>query len=687
MPNGQTALERSLYVLAMAAGGFSAALGGVVVFGWIVGSARLIQTHPSFPPMQYNTALGFLFCGAGMITALAGRSRLALAGGLLTAALGALSLLQYLFEVDAGIDRLLLHPFITTLTAHPGRIPPNSALCFLLAGTAILIFRRPARRPLRPLGLGILSTLLGALGLVAYFGYLVDMPQAHGWGRLTHMSVQDSVGFAILGGGFLAVAWRENQGIESGMPSWLPIPIGVGLATMTVCLWQALAAQARLHPLSILPVITLMAGLSMAFFFAWTLHLLRTARRRTREAEVANLGLADEVTGHRRTMVKLAHHASELERSLNTMRTETRIILSILNSMGDAVVVTDPEGKILLFNPEAERLIGLGATDAPQEEWPAIYGFYRPDAATPFPAEELPFAQALHGDHVDAVDLFIRNPAVPDGHWASAGGRPLRNARGELQGAVIVLRDVTAYKAAARMKDEFVSVVSHELRTPLTAIQGALGLLLGGAVGALPEKSRTMLDLARRNSERLMCLINDILDIQKIESGRVAFKREPLDLTRIVEQAIDVNADYAEAYHVSLTLDGRIPGARVTGDSDRLGQVMANFISNAVKFSPPQGRVEIGVARRDVMIRVSVADHGPGIPDAFRSRIFQKFAQADSSDTRQKGGTGLGLSICKAIIERLGGTIGYESEPGVKTVFYFELPERKEEIGTADDRR
>jgi signal transduction histidine kinase len=674
MPFDRISRDRVLLIAAVTAGGLAAALGGIVVLGWIISSARLVQTHPSFPPMQYNTAVGFLVCGVGLMGALSGRPRLALSGSLVAVALGGLAIVQNLFDIDLGIDRLLLNPAITTLTEHPGRIPPNSAVCLVLAGAATFILSRPGGSDRRPLGLGVLGTVLIAVGLVAYLGYVADLPQAHGWGRLAHMSVPSAVGFVVLGVGVLAAAWREDRAGEAGVPGWLPVPVGVGIATVVVCLWRALAAQVAGRP-SALPTVTLVIGLALAVLVAGILRLFQTARLRTREAEVANKELLDEILDHRRTMEQLAHHASQLEQSLGSMKTEARIILSILNSMGDGVVVTDPAGKILLFNPEAERLAGLGDSDAPSGIWPAVCGFYRPDQTTPFPLEGLPFAQAIRGESIDGVEVFIRGPHLPEGCWVNIGGWPLRDARGAMQGSVIVLRDVSSYKAAERMKDEFVSVVSHELRTPLTAIKGALGLLLGGVTGGLPERARSMLDVADRNSNRLLQLINDILDIQKIEAGRLEFKREPVDLQRVVEQAIEVHRDYATSLGVAVAQTRRLDGTRVSADPDRVGQILTNLLSNALKFSPPKGRVELAVDRVDGSVRVSVADHGPGISESFRRRIFQKFAQADATDTRRKGGTGLGLSICKALVERMGGRIGFESDPGVKTVFHFELKE------------
>ncbi|NWJ44300.1 MAG: response regulator [Chloroflexi bacterium] len=237
-----------------------------------------------------------------------------------------------------------------------------------------------------------------------------------------------------------------------------------------------------------------------------------------------------------------------------------------------------------------------------------------------------------------------------------------------------ILRDITERKTVERMKNEFISIVSHELRTPLTSIRGSLGLLVGGVVGELPDQAKMMLDIAHKNSERLVRLINDILDIEKIESGKSSFNMKPLEIQLLVEQALEANRGYGELYNVSFKLTKSLPGVMVYADQDRLMQVLANLISNATKFSPKDGVVEIALTSTPHSVRVDVTDHGNGIPKEFRNRIFQKFAQADSSDTRSKGGTGLGLSIAKAIVEKLGGIINFETEEDKGTTFYFVIP-------------
>jgi len=260
-----------------------------------------------------------------------------------------------------------------------------------------------------------------------------------------------------------------------------------------------------------------------------------------------------------------------------------------------------------------------------------------------------------------------------DGRTFERYSAPMSGPGDTYYGRVWYYRDITERKQIDRMKNEFISTVSHELRTPLTSISGSLGLIAGGVAGELPGQAKAMVDIAHRNSERLVRLINDILDIEKIESGKMVFNLNPQELMPLVEHAIETNSAYGEQFGIRFVLEKTAPGVKVNVDSDRLMQVFANLLSNAAKFSAPNDEVFISVSIHENKIRIAVTDHGPGIPEEFQTRIFQKFAQADSSDTRQKGGTGLGLSICKAIIEKLGGEIGFETEAGVGTTFHFDL--------------
>lgn len=232
--------------------------------------------------------------------------------------------------------------------------------------------------------------------------------------------------------------------------------------------------------------------------------------------------------------------------------------------------------------------------------------------------------------------------------------------------------DITASKEIERLKNEFISTVSHELRTPLTAIIGSLSLMKEMGEG-FSEDAATFLDMAYQNSERLSALINDVLDLEKIESGQMTLDLQPMRLRAMLEKAVRINQPYAEMHRARLRL---LPGPEFTvaADPDRLMQVLTNLISNASKFSLDDGEVEISAEQRGTAVRVAVRDHGAGIPKSFHGAIFQRFERVDNSDSRRKGGTGLGLSICKALVERMNGEIGFDSEAGKGSTFYFDLP-------------
>ena len=229
-------------------------------------------------------------------------------------------------------------------------------------------------------------------------------------------------------------------------------------------------------------------------------------------------------------------------------------------------------------------------------------------------------------------------------------------------------------EAGSRAKNEFVSVVSHELRTPLTALTGSLGLLANEVAGELSSKSRELVDIATRNAQRLSRLIDDLLDMERMETGALRFSFENIELTRLVEQCVDANAAYGVEFGVSFEVVERAPETFVRADSDRLSQVMANLLSNAAKFSPRNSRVTIGSARRGDLVRVWVRDQGPGVPEEFKNVIFDRFTQADTTTSRDTGGAGLGLNISKSIVENHGGTIGFSGDGSDGTLFYFDLP-------------
>jgi PAS domain S-box-containing protein len=362
---------------------------------------------------------------------------------------------------------------------------------------------------------------------------------------------------------------------------------------------------------------------------------------------------------------------TDLKQSELAYRDQATRLSSILDNVVDAIITINESGSIESWSNGAERLFGYKSEEVLRRNVKML----------------------MHEPHASAHDGYIRR-------YTQTGEGRIIGTRREVEGLhkdghrlpvdlgisemrignrrmfIGVVRDISARLEVERLKSGFVSTVSHELRTPLTSISGSLGLLAGGVAGELPAKATRLIEIAKQNSERLVRLINDILDLEKAESGRLEFRLEVERIRPIVQHAIDMNRAYAQGFGVSIQIEPRSADTSVLVDRDRLVQVLTNLLSNAAKFSPSGGVVSILIRSDEDSVVISVHDDGAGIPADFHSRVFQKFAQADSSDSRAKGGTGLGLSIAKTIVERLGGNITFESAPGKGTTFHINLPVR-----------
>ncbi len=263
-----------------------------------------------------------------------------------------------------------------------------------------------------------------------------------------------------------------------------------------------------------------------------------------------------------------------------------------------------------------------------------------------------------------------------DGHaiWGLLSVSIARDEDGNPAYFISQIQDITHRKEMDRLKSEFISSVSHELRTPLTSIRGSLGLIVGAMANDVPEKVMRLLNIAHKNSERLILLINDILDMEKLTAGKVRFEMKHENLGDEVRQIVEANQGYAEQFDV--TYDLNLPDEPLVANIDqaRFQQVLTNLLSNATKFSPQGGRVQVNLTRTGNTARISISDNGSGIPASFHGSIFEPFSQADGSATRQEGGTGLGLHISKQMVERMGGAIDYESVEGEGATFWVDLP-------------
>jgi PAS domain S-box-containing protein len=331
-----------------------------------------------------------------------------------------------------------------------------------------------------------------------------------------------------------------------------------------------------------------------------------------------------------------------------------------------SIVVVEQLGKIALANDEAERMFGFAHDELIGQ------------------TVDLLVPACLRAQHARHRSQFAAHPAIrlarnlsgrrKDGTEfpAEVGLNQIPTNEGFLILAVIV--DISERLRIESLKHEFIATVSHELRTPLTSIAGALSLLVNDAGGTLPARAMRLLTIARANSQRLVRLVNSILDMEKIESGKVVFVLKRVEVRALVEHAIDAIGGLTDGCGVRMRLDAASDAGDIRGDPDWLLQVVTNLLSNAVKFSPTGEEVVIAIENRSPTIRISVRDHGHGVPEDFKQRIFGKFAQADASDARQQGGTGLGLSIVKQIVTRLGGEVGFDDAPGGGAIFHVEFP-------------
>jgi PAS domain S-box-containing protein len=365
---------------------------------------------------------------------------------------------------------------------------------------------------------------------------------------------------------------------------------------------------------------------------------------------------------------RLERQLVELEEARRQVEASGRKLALFAERAPIAVLELDPQGNVTEVNQAAELLFGYAAREligghVKRLVLPKFHADFDTQWAHMASTRESISGVKVRNPRRDGIDLVCE--------WTVT---PLVNTEGGLIGVIAQGRDVTAQLEAERMKKEFTSTLSHELRTPLTSVIGSLQLINTGVMGDVPKEVGELTAVAERNGQRLLDLINDILDIEKIESGKLTLAPEVFGMDELVREAMELNKGFADRFKVRFASRGELPAHVVNADRKRLLQVMTNLLSNAAKFSPEGGVVDIVTGFSDAGLRVAVQDRGPGIPEAFRSRMFGRFTQADSTTSRQKGGTGLGLAICKRLVELMHGRIGFEDRSGGGTTFWFELP-------------
>jgi PAS domain S-box-containing protein len=439
------------------------------------------------------------------------------------------------------------------------------------------------------------------------------------------------------------------------------------------------------------------AGLVVARRITAPLHALARAAQRIRAGEPAEIAPArgsyeevDALSGTLDSLVadlvqrrreledlnatleeRVAERTHELQRALVTVRASQQRIISIVETAQDAYIGVDLAGLVTDWNTAAQRMLGWSRQEAVGQPIEIVIPerYHVPARCA--------LRHFLDTGRMDLLDRRLERILMTrDGREIPVEMSTGLAGTGEGVFFSVFLHDISARKQVERMKNEFVATVSHELRTPLTSISASLALLADGMAGELPKDAQGLVDVANASSERLVRLIGDVLDIQKMESGGMDFDMSPQPVLPVADSALAAMQGFADQAGVALachaTLDAR--QARASIDRDRITQVLTNLLSNAIKFSEPGGKVDLSLEVRDGEVRLAVADRGAGIPVDFRERVFQRFAQADGADSRRKGGTGLGLSICKSIVEEHGGRIWFDSVEGEGTAFYVALP-------------
>lgn len=340
------------------------------------------------------------------------------------------------------------------------------------------------------------------------------------------------------------------------------------------------------------------------------------------------------------------------------------------------LAVADSHGIFRKVNPLWEKVLGFSAEDL--LACPFIEFVHPSD----FSRTQIELEKLRQPGH--QTQNLINRYRCKDGSYRWLQWNAVNGPVGSL--AYISAVDVTDQQEIERVKEQFISTASHELRTPVTAINASLKLLASGLAGRIPAESARMVQIAEKNSARLIRLVNDMLDLDRLQVGRMHFRTERVDLSKVVQESIAEAAPLFD--QADMVVDARLQsGTFITADRDRLHQVMANLLSNAAKFSPTSSHVEVSVETIDGSACVAVRDHGAGIPQSFRTKVFEKFAQADLR-SGVRAGSGLGLSIAKQFVEHMGGNIRFESphDGGTKFVISFPPAGRSEDQETANFR-
>lgn len=657
-----TALNRPSSIVALVAGSLSLLLGSVVLLGWYSHNTLLIQVLPTFVPMQYNTALGFFLSGLSVAALFFNKRRVAMVSGGIVGLIGLLTLIEYMGGVNLGIDELFMDHYVMVKTSHPGRMAPNTALCFLLTGAALVsIGRSPSARMNIQIG-GILGALVLGLGTVAFTGYLVQLETAYGWGHLTRMAVHTAGGFIDLGIGLMALAWAKRSSERLVLPDWFPVAIAIVVVTVSIALWQAMhlgslqeegaGTPTQIHNLA--HHLFLVFGVFLAAALSLSAHLAQSAHDRTRSLARAN----------------------------NSLRESEEKFRSMSEAVNDAVILVDHEGRVSFWNSAAEHIFGYSAPEiigTPPHET-IVPERYHEGLHRKFPEFQKTGQGPIIGRTTELTALRKDGTEFPvevslssiqrNGNWWAVGVIRDISGRKEMESNLLRAQKLSAIS-------NMISGIAHELNNMLLPIQSLTNITAKN----LPEDSRDRVRLTKVSeaAQRATETVQKLVEFTRW--GEPKFEE-----LLVVPFMKDVIEDLRSTIPLSITVDIEESDAVIRGDKSQLHGVIFNIVDNAVDAMEGRtGDLILKVAAVELAeetgrlgshtepgryIRLTIQDCGIGMDADTVSKVFDPFFT-----TKPVGqGTGLGLSTAYGIVTQHGGAIAVESAPGQGSTFDVYLP-------------
>lgn len=698
------------YLLAIIGGALAASLGATVLIGWHAQNATLIQVSAAFVPMQYNTALGFVSSGLGLLLISRGHLKTGITFGIFVMLIGLLTLVQYVFGVDLAIDQLLMQHDITVQTSHPGRMAPNTALCFTLTGIALITLATRTRAKFLDHSLltGILGSLTLGLGTVALAGYAADLETAYGWGELSRMAVHTATGFIILGAAITGLAWFHSDTEFSGLPSWFPVPVGISVLTIMTSLWQAIESYSSKlmekygevgdHPL--VNDTLLVVGIMLAVSLSLAAYLIQTAKNRERQVNIINHQLANEIEERKLAKKSLQESEerfrglfenseisvwnedlSDVKKTLNKLRldgiTDLRQYLqSNPQAAWDMVAMVNVlhvnEATLKLFDTKVEddflhQIDRTFGSDAINVFMNGLYAIWNGDKGF---RSEASF-KTLDGKDISAIISF-RIPETENG----------------FQSIPISIIDITENKKtekALRRSQKMDAIgqltggIAHDFNNILSIILGNLEFLKAQSFQE-DEKTHKRIQTIQKSAQRAADLTRQLLDFSRHHSEHTSIVDINLlikDMENLIIRSVTPQVEIEHQFSSKLWLTSINPGDFESS--------LLNLILNARDAMDGRGQLTIETnnttldtnyctrnfgAKPGDYVELIISDNGKGMTPEQLEHVFEPFFT-----TKEVGkGTGLGLAMVYGFIERSCGHIKVYSEPKIGTTFRLYLP-------------